>query len=157
VQVQPTASQVELEIAAFMGPHIKRARIALFLVGALYVVLGALDWSYLGEVRARIADAKAYGWAVEPEYESAVTFAYILVVTSVGAGMVQMLLALAAGKRTMLAFNIGLALWIAELGLNVFANGPAIFFGWVFWVVTFFLVFGYVAAYKAQQLRAGRR
>ena len=35
---------VELEIAAFQGPHIKRARIVLVAIGLLYVIFGFMSY-----------------------------------------------------------------------------------------------------------------
>ena len=41
---------LELEIGAFMGPHIKRARIVLVIVGVLYAVWGYLNYSDIAQL-----------------------------------------------------------------------------------------------------------
>src|SRR5436190_16217314 len=91
----------ELEIAAFMTPHINRARIVLVAVGILYAVLGYLAYRDVSKLKQMI---DAYGSANDPDLEpirDAVTKAYMIVVFVMVAGVANIGLAAIAGKKTM--------------------------------------------------------
>src|SRR5262245_54482156 len=79
---------VELEIGAFMGPHIKRARIVLAVVGVLYLVSGARAYSKVTEAM-RLADA--YG--ARPEVKHTLTLVYVALVFVIISGIANIVLA----------------------------------------------------------------
>lgn len=144
---------VDLEIAAFMTPHINRARIVLVAVGLLYAFIGWRAYGDVAEVK-RMLD----GYGNDPDYDelrSAVTFAYAIVVFVMVAGVANIILAIIAGKHTLLAFNIAGAIFLIHTGLQMWAAGGLFITSWVWWVTAISLGMGYTAALKAERLRRG--
>ncbi len=142
---------LELEIAAFQGPHIKRTRITLVVIGALYTILGVRLYGQLADLQRQI---DAMGGA-EGELKTALNIAWALVIYQIVAGIANVLLgAVVAGKKTMLAFNIALGLFFLHTCLQVYASGGAIFTN-PFWIlIAIFIGLGFGAARKAEQMRA---
>ena len=146
-------AHVDLEIAAFMTPHINRARIVLVAVGLLYAFLG---WRAYGDVAELKRMLEGYG--DDPDLEelrSAVTLAYAIVVYVMVAGVANIILAIIAGKKTLLAFNIAGAIFLIHTGLQMWAAGGLFITSWVWWVTAISLAMGYTAALKAERLRRG--
>ncbi|MBA3465098.1 MAG: hypothetical protein H0T46_34510 [Deltaproteobacteria bacterium] len=146
-------AHVDLEIAAFMTPHINRARIVLVAVGLLYAFLGWRAYGDIVEVK-QILDA--YGEDTDySELRSAVTLAYAIVVYVMVAGVANIILAIIAGKKTLLAFNIAGAIFLIHTALQMWAAGALFITSWVWWVTAIALAMGYTAAQKAERLRRG--
>jgi hypothetical protein len=146
-------AHVDLEIAAFMTPHINRARIVLVAVGLLYAFIG---WRAYGDVAT--AKRMLEGYGDDPDLDklrSAVTLAYAIVIFVMVAGVANILLAIIAGKKTLLAFNIAAAIFVIFTGLQMYAAGGLFLTSWVWWVSAISLGMGYAAAKKAERLRAG--
>jgi hypothetical protein len=146
-------AHVDLEIAAFMTPHINRARIVLVAVGLLYAYIG---WSAYGDIAEVKRMLERYG--DDPDYDtlrSAVTTAYAIVVYVMVAGVANIILAIIAGKKTLLAFNIAGAIFLIHTGLQMWAAGGLFITSWVWWVTAISLAMGYTAATKAERLRRG--
>ena len=145
----------ELEIAAFMTPHINRARIVLVAVGLLYAFLG---WRAYGDVSDMKKMIDSYGGANDPDLEpirDAVQKAYMLVVFVIGAGVANIVLAIIAGKKTMLAFNIAMGIFVIHTGVQLVVGGGLFLTSWVWWLTAIALGMGYAAAVKAEKLRRG--
>jgi hypothetical protein len=142
---------LELEIAAFQGPHIKRTRITLVVIGALYAILGVRMYGQVGDLQKQV---DAMGGA-SGEVKKLMTILWALVIYQIVAGVANIVLgAVVAGKKTMLAFNIALGLFILHTCLQVYASGGAIFTN-PFWIlIAIFIGLGYGAARKAEQMRA---
>ena len=150
---EKTPEQVELEIAAFMTPHINRARIALVVLGVIYAFSAWKAHGDLSEVRRLI---ERYGSMDSPELAEArrtLSIANVIVIYVGAAGIANIVLAAIAGARTMLAFNIAAALFIIHTLLNAYASGGTIFFSWLWWLTAILLGMGYQAARKAHKLR----
>jgi hypothetical protein len=144
---------VELEIAAFQGPHIKRARIVLAAAGLLYVWSGYKQYDWIAQLR----DLMNHATDTSPEmaaWRSAVNLAYVVVVSSIIAGIAMFGLAGIAGKKTMLAFYAAVAVFGAHSLLELYASSGAILTSWVWWATAICLTLGFTAARKAEKLRA---
>jgi hypothetical protein len=148
----PKEDELELEIAAFMGPHIKRARVALVVLGVLYAVLGYLMYR---EVAAGLEYVRQWG-GDDRAYAGARNITIALFAASVG----QVVLAAVAGKRTMLAFYGATALFATLFALLVWATGTMILitppFCVFWWVSALAIGLGLGAAWKADKLRRDR-
>lgn len=142
----------ELEIAAFMTPHINRARIVLVGVGILYAVLGYVAYRDVSQLKRMI---DAYGGEADDAIKDAVNKAYLIVVFVMGAGVANILLAVIAGKKTMLAFNIAAGIFVIHTGIQMYVAGGLFLTSWVWWVTAIALGMGYTAAVKAEKLRRG--
>ncbi len=148
--------QVELEIGAFMTPHINRARIMLVVLGVFYVILGYLAYKDIAPWKEAADDWARRGLGTDPEVEklrSAITIAYVIVVYVMCAGVANIVLAAIAGAKTMLAFNIAAVIFIVHTLLQIYATKGTIFFSWLWWVSIIVLGMGYQAALKAHKLR----
>jgi len=146
---------VELEIAAFMGPHIKRARIVLAIAGALYCIAGWMDYSRVAEVRAMLARAGA-GMSRTPELaraEHIVNLAYLIVVGGIIAGVANIVLAAIAGTKTMVAFYAAVAIFAAYSLLQLYVSGGLLLTSWLWWLTAIVVGMGFQAALKAEKLR----
>jgi hypothetical protein len=145
---------VELEIGAFMAPHINRARIVLVVVGVLYAFIGYKSYGDVNELR-KLVNA----WAANDsdprlaELQSKVTLIYASVVFVLASGVANIVLAAIAGKKTMLAFNIAAGIFLVHTCLQLYVTKGVIFTSWVWWLTAIVLAMGYQAARKAYLLR----
>lgn len=147
---------VDLEIGAFMAPHINRARIVLVLMGALYLAIGIMAYSDISKIRDAMDAWSKRGHSAElDQYRHAVQLAYITVIAAIAIGAANIALAAIAGKKTMLAFNVALGLFIVHTALQAYATDGVIFTSFLWWITAIFLGMGYQAARKAEKLRAG--
>ena len=151
---------VELEIAAFMGPHIKRARIMLFAVGIIDVVLGGLAYPDIARAREMIQRLHAdptYPQASYAAAEHVVTLAYVLVVAAIVAGAANIVLAAIGGKQTTRAMYVAMAIFIAFSALQLYIIGGMLFTSLLWWFTAIILGLAFTAARKADKLRATAR
>lgn len=153
----PSASQnlIELEIAAFMGPHIKRARIALVLIGGLYLYLTYKSWDAVSYAKKSLEGLSSSDPGVAA-WKSAVNLAYVLVVYTGFAGIANIVLAGVAGVKTTFAMYTAMGIFAVGTALQLYASGGLIFTSWLWWLSAIVLGMGFQAAYKAQQLRKNR-
>ena len=140
---------VELEIAAFMGPHIKRARIALVLVGIVYLYS---TYSSYDAVKAAHDMVRGDSSRVA----SAVNMAYYLVVATGIAGVANIILAAIGGTKTTFAIHVAMAIFAAH-SLFMLYLGAIVLTSWIWWLTAIALGMGFQAAWKADQLRKNRR
>jgi hypothetical protein len=143
---------VDLEIAAFMAPHINRARIMLVVIGVLYLVVGYFSYGDVAQIDAMV------GQSTGPEAEelrSIITLAYVIVGYLLVSGAANVILAMIAGTHTMLAFNIAGAIFLVHTALQIYASGATVLTSWLFWLTAIVFGLGYTAARKAHALRAG--
>ena len=148
------AELTELEIAAFMGPHIKRARFALVLVGALYAVTAFLHYSDIAKLRDEI---RAFN-GDSPEVSAArhlVDNAYYYVVFTGIAGVANIVLAAIAGARATFAMYAAMAIFVAYTLFQLVLGIP-VFIDWVWWIIAIVVGMGFLAARKADNLRRER-
>jgi hypothetical protein len=146
---------IELEIAAFMGPHIQRARIALVIIGGLYAWLAYRSWGDVSAARALMSDVgeDSPGLAA---LKSAVNLAYVIVAYTGFAGVANLVLAAIAGKKATFAMYAAMGIFAVHTALQLYAGG-LVFTNWLWWVSAIVLGMGFQAAYKAQQLRKNRQ
>ena len=134
--------QTELEIAAFMGPHIKRARIALVLIGLLYLLIAYLNWGDVSRVRDTI---RALGDGGGPEIATAkhnIDMAYYFLLATAFAGVASIALAPFASVKSTL--------------FQVYLGGAASLLSWEFILIAIVIGMGLQAAWKADKLRRER-
>jgi hypothetical protein len=148
------AELTELEIAAFMGPHIKRARIALVLVGVLFAVTAILHYNDIDALRnamrrysdesPRIAEAKRL-----------VDTAYYFIVFTGFAGVANIALAAIAGKKATFAMYAAMAIFGAYTLFEISLSVP-FFVDYVWWITAIVVGMGAQAVWKAEKLRKER-
>lgn len=143
-------NEVELEIAAFMGPHIKRARIFLVLLGGLYAYMGYKAWDDVSGLRDM---TKGVGGPLE----TLATQLYVAVVMLVVFGVANVVLALIAGTKTMLAFYAAMGIFVVHSVYQLYISGGVLLTSWIWWLTLIILGMGFQAAYKAEKLRKGER
>ncbi len=148
------AELTELEIAAFMGPHVQRARIALVLVGVLYAVTAFLHYSDIAALRnaMRMHGGEGPGAA---EAKHLVDTAYYFIVFTGVAGIANIALAVIAGKKASFAMYAAMAIFIAHTLFEVALEVP-FFVDWVWWVTAIVVGMGAQAVWKAEKLRKER-
>jgi hypothetical protein len=151
----PTQAELtELEIAAFMGPHISRARIALVLVGALYALTAFLHYADIAKVHDAL---RAYD-GDSPQaarLKHLVDMAYYYVVFTGVAGVANMALAAIAGARPTFAMYAAMAIFAAHTLFQISIDVP-FFVDWVWWIMAIVVGMGFHAAWKAEKLRRER-
>jgi hypothetical protein len=140
---------VELEIAAFMGPHIKRARIALVLVGIVYAYTAYRSYDGVHELREVMRGESG-------QLASAVNMAYYFVVATAIAGIANIALAAVGGVKTTFAIHVAMAIFVAHSLFGLVFAGVALLTSWVWWLTAIVLGMGFQAAWKADQLRKNR-
>jgi len=145
--------QIELEIAAFQGPHIKRARIVLAVAGLLYVWTGYRAYDSVAKARDLINQA-GEGGALLEQYQHVINLAYAVVMSAIIAGLSMFVLAGIAGKKTMLAFYAAVAVFGVHTLILLYASEGLVFTDFVWWAVAICLTLGFTAARKAEKLRA---
>ncbi len=144
---------LELEIAAFQGPHIKRARLVLAASGLLYIILGYLDYGDVAKMRDRVHYLVANG-VHTGDAPHLVNMALAITVAAVVGGIANVALALLGGTKTMIVFYVAAAIFIAQSALNLYVSGGAMLTSLLWWMIAIVLTFGFMAALKAEQMRA---
>jgi hypothetical protein len=152
----PTQAELtELEIAAFMGPHIKRARIALVLIGILYAVTAYLAFDDITRLRDM---TRAYG-GDSPEAAQArhlVDMVYYFVVFTGVAGVANLVLAAIAGTKATFAMYAAMAIFVAHTLFQIYLGGDGFFLDFKWWLIAIVVGMGFQAAWKAEKLRKER-
>lgn len=143
--------QIELEIAAFQGPHIKRARIVLALAGLLYVWTGYRAYDSVSNARAVL---KGVDDAMYAQVQHIINLAYAVVMSSIIAGIAMFVLAGIAGKKTMLAFYAAVGVFGVHTLILLDASDGLVLTDFVWWATAICLTLGFTAARKAEKLRA---
>jgi hypothetical protein len=147
--------QTELEIAAFMGPHIKRARIALVLIGLLYLLIAYLNWGDVSRVREAIGNVSGGG----PEIAKAkhnIDMAYYFLLATAFAGVASIALAPFASVKSTFVMYAAAAIFAAHTLFQVYLGGAASLLSWEFILIAIVIGMGLQAAWKADKLRRER-
>ena len=155
VEQPPQQDLLELEIGAFMGPHIKRARIALVLIGLLYAWVVISTWGDISKWHDAMKGVRG-GDPRMAELEHAVNIAYYFIVFTGVVCVANIVLAAIAGKMTTVAIYTAMGLFIAHSCFELYVYGILLFTSWVFWLGAISLGLGFQAAHKAAKLRKER-
>lgn len=148
---------LELEIAAFQGPAMKRARIWLAILGAVYFVTGIWDYIQISEVRERLDRLAAFASTSErTEAERMVDHVALVVVFTIVAGVLQLGLAWWAKKRPLEAFLAACGLFAVHTAILLSLVGPVVLFSEIRILFVIVLAFGLFAALKANRMRRSR-
>lgn len=145
--------QIELEIAAFQGPHIKRARIVLAVAGLLYVWTGYRAYDSVAKAREMMNQISDGGPQLD-QLHHIVNLAYTVVMSAIISGIAMFVLAGVAGKKTMLAFYAAVAVFGVHTLILLYAGEGLVFTDVVWWAVAICLTLGFTAARKAEKLRS---
>jgi hypothetical protein len=143
----PTQEETELEIAAFMGPHIKRARIALVLIGLLYVYVGYKDYGTVKQWREALAGTEVAG---------KVDMLFYFVIFTFIAGVANIVLAAIGGKQTTKTMYIAFGIFVIHSAWMLYLVEALLFTNWQWWITAIVLGMGFQAAMKAEKLRRER-
>ena len=146
--------QLELEIAAFQGPHIKRARIVLAVAGLLYVWTGYRAYDAVAKMRDLINQIHDSSPQLDQAHH-VVNLAYTVVMSAIVAGIAMFALAGIAGKKTMAAFYAAVAVFGVHTMILLYASDGLVLTDFVWWATAICLTLGFTAARKAEKLRAG--
>jgi hypothetical protein len=146
---------LELEIGAFMGPHIKRARIALVLIGILYAVTAYLSYDDIAKWHAAMSGASTKDARVA-ELKHLVDVAYFVVVFTGIAGVANIVLAAIGGTKTTFAMYAAMGIFAVHTAIQLYATEGMILTNWLWWITAIVIGMGFQAAYKAQALRKSR-
>jgi hypothetical protein len=148
------AELTELEIAAFMGPHVQRARIALVLVGVLYAVTA---FSHYGDITRLRHAMQSYGGDSPGAAEARhlVDTAYYFIVFTGIAGVANIALAAIAGKKATFAMYAAMAIFGAYTLFEISLSVP-FFVDYVWWITAIVVGMGAQAVWKAEKLRKER-
>ena len=152
----PTQAELtELEIAAFMGPHIKRARIALVLIGVLYAVTAYASFDDVARLRESL---RTYGDGGPETAEAShlVDMIYYFVVFTGIAGVANIVLAAIAGTKATFAMYAAMAIFVGHTLFQIALGGDGFFLDWKWWLIAIIVGMGFQAARKADQLRKER-
>lgn len=148
---------VELEIGAFMGPHIKRARYVLVAVGVLYAITGYLAYGDIAKLsQALDRYASNHGPEIE-ELRSQVSTAYAFVVLTLVVGVANIGLAAVGGKKTTYAMYAAMGLFVLHSAFQIILTGGVLVTSVVWWLIAITIGMGFQAAVKAEQLRRTAR
>lgn len=145
----------ELEIGAFMGPHIKRARIALVLVGVLYAIVAYLNYGDVARARDMMR-AMGDGGPEVAKVSHLVDMAYYFVLFTGFAGVASIVLAAIAGTKATFAMYAATAIFVAHTLFQLYLGGAGVLLSWEFWLIAIVIGMGFQAAWKADQLRKER-
>jgi len=148
------AELTELEIAAFMGPHVQRARIALVLVGVLYAVTAFLNYNDIAALQNAVRTQGGDGPRAAEAKHLVDTAYYFIVFTGV-AGIANIALAVIASKKASFAMYAAMAIFIAYTLFEV-SLGVPFFVDSVWWVTAIVVGLGAQAVWKAEKLRKER-
>lgn len=152
----PQEDLLELEIAAFMGPHIKRARIALVLIGILYIYSAYTHYSTIAEWREALRGVSPND-PTGSELKRRVDLAYFIIIFVGASGMANIALAAIAGRKTTFAIYTAMGIFAVHTLLQLYATEGLILTNWLWWITAIVLGMGFQAAYKARRLRSERR
>ena len=136
-----------IEIAAFMGPHIKRARIALVIIGLLYAYVGYKDYGLVRQWREALAGTEVAG---------NVDMLYYFVLFTFAAGVANIVLAMVGGKQATKAMYAAFAIFVVHSAWLLYIFGLMLFTNWQWWITAIVLGMGFEAALKAERLRKQR-
>ncbi len=151
----PQEDLVELEIAAFMGPHIQRARIALVLIGLFFAYIAYANYGTIARLHEAIQRSSSADEGVA-EFKRLVNLAYFIVVFTGIAGVANIVLAAVAGKKTTFAIYAAMAIFAVHTAIQLYATQGLILTNWLWWISAIVLGMGFQAAFKAHQLRKSR-
>jgi hypothetical protein len=132
-----------------MGPHVKRARIALLLVGILFAVSAYLKYGDISDLRKMVRGEGG-------EMESLVNMAYYFIVATIIAGVANIFFAAIGGSNPTLAIYGATGVFGLYTMFALYVGGIILFTSWVWWLTTIVLVIAFQAVYKAEQLRKQR-
>jgi hypothetical protein len=145
----PGSAAHEHELASY----VRRARIALVLIGILYA------WSAYGNYVHLRPWRDGSMFANEPtgEIKRLIDVAYFLVVFTGVGSVANLVLAAIAARKTTLAIGAASGVFAIYTALRLYQTDGRYLSTWQWWVTALALGLGVQAAYKANQLRRSRQ
>jgi hypothetical protein len=133
--------------------YVRRARIALVLIGVLYAWTAYDNYDPLRPWR----DGSMFATAPTGELERLIDLAYVIVVHTGIAGIASIVLAAIARTRTTFAACAAMGFFAVYTALRLYQTDARYLSTWTWWVIAVVLGTGVRAAYKAKQLRQSRQ
>lgn len=148
--------ETELEIDAFMAPHIKRARIVLACAGVLDAIGAWLASSTINHAQTMLDRAAAQGvhGGDLDRAQAAVSTAHTLVLTFAIGGIVNIVLAAIGNQRRIGPFYAAVAVFALLSLVQLVLTDGGLLVSWTWWLTAIAVFLGFTAARKAAQLRA---
>lgn len=136
-----------------MASYIKRARVALVLIGILYA------WTAYGNYDRLVPWRDGTMFETEPtgEIKRLVDLAYFIIVFTGIASVANFLLAAIAGKKTTFAIYTAMGIFAVYTALRLYQTNGRCLSSWLWWLTAVVLGMGFHAACKANQLRKSRQ
>ncbi len=144
---------LELEIGAFMGPHIKRARIALVLIAAVFVWTTYTNYDDIARFREMMNGFADGSGPMFAKAKRLADVAYVLVIFTGIAGFANLVLAAIGGRRPTFAMYAAMGIFAVYTALNMYLSEALILTTLRWWLMAIVLGMGVQAAYKAHELR----
>jgi hypothetical protein len=145
----PHEHLVELKMASY----IKRARIALVLIGILYAWTAYGNYDHLRPWR----DGSMFENEPTGEIKRLIDLAYFIIVFTGIASVANIMLAAIAGKKTTFAIYTAMGIFAVYTALRLYQTNGHYLSSWLWWMIALVLGMGFQAAYKANQLRKSRQ
>ena len=136
-----------------MASYIKRARIALVLIGILYAWTAYGNYDRLGPWR----DGSMFESEPTGEMKRLIDLAYFIIVFTGIASVASFLLAPIAGKKTTFAIYTAMGIFAVYTALRLYQTDGRYLSTWLWWTTAVVLGMGFRAAHKANQLRNSRQ
>jgi len=136
-----------------LASYVRRARIALVLIGILYAWTAYGNYHHLRPWR----DGSMFVNQPTGELGRLIDLAYFIVVFTGIASVANLVLAAIGGRRTTLAIGAALGVFAVYTALRLYQTDGRYLSTWQWWVTALALGIGVQAAYKANQLRRSRQ
>ncbi len=149
----PRSAPDEHLVGHKLASSIRRARIALVLVGILYAWTAYGNYDNLRPWR----DGSMFVSEPTGEIKRLIDLAYFIVVVTGIASVANVVLAAIAGTRTTFAIRAAMGIFAVYTALRLYQTDGRYLSTWQWWVTALALGIGVRAAYKARQLRRSRQ
>ena len=149
----PRSAPHEHLVEHTLASYVRRARVALVLIGILYAWTAYGNYDHLKPWR----DGSMFVNEPTGEIKRLIDLAYCIVVFTGVASIANLVLAAIGGKRTTFAICAAMGVFAVYTALRLYQTNGRYLSTWSWWVTAIMLGMGVQAAYKANQLRQSRR
>jgi hypothetical protein len=149
----PDPRSADHDLEHELASYVRRARIALVLIGVLYAWVAYGNYDHLRPWR----DGTMFANEPTGEIKRLIDLAYFLVVFTGVASVANLVLAAIGGRRTTLAIGAAAGVFATYTALRLYQTDGRYLSTWQWWVTALALGIGVQAAYKANRLRRSRQ
>jgi hypothetical protein len=151
--MMPDPRSADHDLEHELASYVRRARIALVLIGVLYAWVAYGNYDHLRPWR----DGTMFANEPTGEIKRLIDLAYFLVVFTGVASVANLVLAAIGGRRTTLAIGAAAGVFAIYTALRLYQTDGRYLSTWQWWVTALALGIGVQAAYKANRLRRSRQ